>query len=273
MAAQGIHALTYLEKYVERASPRPTSRAVVLSRALNFNPKPTGPGAARGPVADRHVPRVRSPSPRTHSPGPSAPRAVSTSLPVELQRVVHTIQDIDERCEKLRARTKERVDACLAMPSASSRQASAEDAARTKEISAEVEKNHADIAQLSLEKVRLASIAMEMIQYNIRDLDKELAPFAEEMRVKNEAGFDAADEFAVDGEGGAVDPMSMAFGLGGDLDQAQAPTPREYKPKKSQQAKHLRSPNRRNAQEVLSGEKPKKSLQTKSPRHPNRRKD
>lgn len=161
---------------------------------------------------------------------------------MELQRVVHTIQDIDERCEKLRARTKERVDACLAMPSASSRQASAEDAARTKEISAEVEKNHADIAQLSLEKVRLASIAMEMIQYNIRDLDKELAPFAEEMRVKNEAGFDAADEFAVDGEGGAVDPMSMAFGLGGDLDQAQAPTPREYKPKKSHKKKQPAAP-------------------------------
>ena len=29
----------------------------------------------------------------------------------------------------------------------------------------------------------------------------------------------------------------MAFGLGGDLDQAQAPTPREYKPKKSHKKK------------------------------------
>ena len=68
------------------------------------------------------------------------------------------------------------------MPSASSRQASADDVDATNAARKEVEKNHADIAQLSLEKVRLASIAMEMIQYNIRDLDKELAPFTEEMK-------------------------------------------------------------------------------------------
>jgi hypothetical protein len=40
---------------------------------------------------------------------------------VELQRVVLTIKDIDERLERLRRSTKARVDDCLAMPSASSR--------------------------------------------------------------------------------------------------------------------------------------------------------
>ena len=74
----------------------------------------------------------------------------------------------------------------------------------------EIERNHADIVQLSLEKVRLAHIALEMIQYNIRDLDAELVPFSEEMKQRNEAGFD--DEFAVDGVDG-VDPTGF-----GDFD-------------------------------------------------------
>jgi len=154
MAAGGIHALTYLEKYVE----------------------------------------------------------LSASLPVELQRVVHTIKDIDERQSRLRGDTKQRVDVCLAMPSASSRQASEKDIETTTNARAEIEKNHHDINQLSLEKVRLAQIALEMIQYNIRDLDAELAPFTEEMKLQNEAGFD--DEFAVDADG-----MDLA-GFGEEQDGA-----------------------------------------------------
>ena len=35
--------------------------------------------------------------------------------------------------------------------------------------------------------MRLASIALEMITYNIAKLDKELVPFQEEMKQKNEA--------------------------------------------------------------------------------------
>ena len=65
------------------------------------------------------------------------------------------------------------------MPPASSRQASAGDIEATTKARAEIERNHADINQLSMEKVKLAGIAMEMIQYNMRDLDKELGPFAE----------------------------------------------------------------------------------------------
>ena len=162
--------------------------------------------------------------------------AVSTSLPVELARVVNTIQDIDERLEKLKKETKARVDACLAMPPASSRQASADDIEATTKVRAEIERNHADINQLSMEKVKLAGIAMEMIQYNMRDLDKELGPFAEEMKQKNEAGFD--DEFAVDGEG--MDPTTMAFAMGDGFDM---PAPvQEYKPKKSHKKKQPSAP-------------------------------
>ncbi len=146
--------------------------------------------------------------------------AVSSSLPVELQRVVHTIKDIDERLVTLKGETKARVDACLAMPSASSRQASADDIDATNKARHEIEKNHADIVQLSKEKVRLAHIAMEMIQYNIGALDKELNPFTQEMKERNEAGFE--DDFAVDADtpaaGGALDPMTMAFMSGHDFD-------------------------------------------------------
>jgi hypothetical protein len=142
--------------------------------------------------------RLKPPWLTVHSPN-LHPSPVSASLPVELQRVVHTIKDIDERQSRLRGDTKQRVDVCLAMPSASSRQASEKDIETTTNARAEIEKNHHDINQLSLEKVRLAQIALEMIQYNIRDLDAELAPFTEEMKLQNEAGFD--DEFAVDADG------------------------------------------------------------------------
>ena len=76
--------------------------------------------------------------------------AVSTSLPVELQRVVHTIKDIDERQSALRDETRKRAEQCLAMPSASSRQASADDVDATNAARKEIERNHADIIQLSL---------------------------------------------------------------------------------------------------------------------------
>ena len=169
--------------------------------------------------------------------------AVSSSLPVELQRVVHTIKDIDERLVTLKNETKERVDACLAMPSASSRQASADDIDATNKARHEIEKNHADIVQLSTEKVRLAHIAMEMIQFNIGALDKELNPFTQEMKERNEAGFE--DEFAVDADtpaaGGALDPMTMAFMSGHDFDLGGGNAPSmqysHQQPKKSHKKK------------------------------------
>jgi hypothetical protein len=134
--------------------------------------------------------------------------------------VVHTIKDIDERLVTLKKETQDRVDKCLAMPSASSRQASADDIDATSKARHEIEKNHVDIVQLSTEKVRLAHIAMEMIQFNIGALDKELNPFTQEMKERNEAGFE--DEFAVDADtpaaGGALDPMTMAFMSGHDFD-------------------------------------------------------
>ena len=134
--------------------------------------------------------------------------------------MVHTIKDIDERLVTLKKETQDRVDKCLAMPSASSRQASADDIDATSKARHEIEKNHVDIVQLSTEKVRLAHIAMEMIQFNIGALDKELNPFTQEMKERNEAGFE--DEFAVDADtpaaGGALDPMTMAFMSGHDFD-------------------------------------------------------
>jgi SAGA-associated factor 29 len=150
---------------------------------------------------------------------------------VELQRVVHTIKDIDERQSALRDETRKRVEQCLAMPSASSRQASADDVDATNAARKEIERAHADINQLSLEKVRLARIALEMIQYNIRDLDAELGPFTEEMKQRNEAGFD--DEFAVDGVDG-VDPTGF-----GDFDH---PGPADHRPKKSHKKKQPAAP-------------------------------
>ena len=119
--------------------------------------------------------------------------------------MVHTIKDIDERLVTLKKETQDRVDKCLAMPSASSRQASADDIDATSKARHEIEKNHVDIVQLSTEKVRLAHIAMEMIQFNIGALDKELNPFTQEMKERNEAGFE--DEFAVDADvGGVLEP-------------------------------------------------------------------
>lgn len=159
-------------------------------------------------------------------------------MPVELRRVVHTIKDIDERQSALREQTKKRVDQCLAMPSASSRQASADDIASTNEARAEIERSHRDIQQLSLEKIRLAQIAVEMIQYNVRDLDNELGPFTEEMKQRNEAGFD--DEFAVDG-GDGVDGTPGY----GDFDQYGNPggnPSAELRPKKSHKKKQPAAP-------------------------------
>ena len=130
---------------------------------------------------------------------------------MELQRVVVTIKDLDERLSALKKETDAKVEKCLAMPSASSRQASAGDMDAINAARREIERAHADINQLSTEKVRLAGIAMEMIQFNIAKLDKELAPFSEEMKRLEGAGFE--DEFGVEGMEG-MDAVTMAFAMG-----------------------------------------------------------
>lgn len=151
--------------------------------------------------------------------------------------MVLTIKDIDERLVHAKKDAKSKVDACLAMPSASSRQASAEDIDATQKARAEIERLHQDIVQLSTEKVRLAAVAMEMIQYNIGKLDKELGPFTEEMKEKNAAGFE--DEFNVEGlEGGDMDPLTMEFAMGADFDLPPAPpVPAPPKPAKKSHKK------------------------------------
>ena len=77
--------------------------------------------------------------------------AVSTSLPSSSRARMNTIQDIDERLEKLKKETKARVDACLAIP----RRPRAKPRRRHRghhKVRAEIERNHADINQLSMEE-------------------------------------------------------------------------------------------------------------------------
>ena len=102
-------------------------------------------------------------------------------VPAELQRILQTIGELDQRNARLRDVAQAKVDECASAPSQSSRGARSADVDAVNALKQEIESIHNTMSLVSNEKVRLAQMALDLVKGNATALDAELKTFHKEL--------------------------------------------------------------------------------------------
>lgn len=106
----------------------------------------------------------------------------SSSLPADLQRILSTMRELDERSHVLMAQLKEHTRLCLTLPPQYSKKVSAEQEEIADKVRREIETNQETVLSLSTEKVLLAQQAYDLIDSHVKRLDEDLTQFAEDLK-------------------------------------------------------------------------------------------
>ncbi|RWR93617.1 PHD finger protein ING2 [Cinnamomum micranthum f. kanehirae] len=109
----------------------------------------------------------------------------SSTLPSELQRLLNTITELDERSQATINQTRDQTKYCLWLTSqqTSEKENPEEDDTPTFEkMQKEIETNQVNALRLSTEKVLLAREAYDLIDNYIKRLDEDLNQFAEVLK-------------------------------------------------------------------------------------------
>lgn len=107
----------------------------------------------------------------------------SSTLPAELQRLLSTMRELDERSQGLVNQTREQTRLCLGYPSHGSKKAiHEEDEATSEKLRKEIEGHQENAMSLCTEKVLLARQAYDLIDSHIKRLDEDLRQFAEDLK-------------------------------------------------------------------------------------------
>ncbi|KAK4766470.1 hypothetical protein SAY87_008112 [Trapa incisa] len=121
----------------------------------------------------------------------------SSTLPAELQRLLNTVRELDERSQSMINQTRQQTRYCLGISSRGWKKGNAsyeeEDAAAEK-IRKDIEANQDSALSLCTEKVLLAQQAFELIDGHVKRLDEDLNHFAEDLK---QEGKIAPDEPAI----------------------------------------------------------------------------
>jgi inhibitor of growth protein 4 len=103
----------------------------------------------------------------------------ASTLPAELQRLLNTIRELDDRSQTTIIQTKQQTKQCLAMASLASKKGYEEDDTAIKK---EIEANQDNALSLCTEKVLLARQACDLIDSHVKRLDEDLSNFAEDLK-------------------------------------------------------------------------------------------
>ncbi|XP_057950636.1 PHD finger protein ING2 [Malania oleifera] len=107
----------------------------------------------------------------------------SNTLPAELQRLLNTIRELDERSQAMINQTRQQMKYCLGFSSQSSRKGIPEDDDEVFEkMRKDIEANQDNALSLCTEKVLLARQAYDLIDSHVKRLDEDLANFAEDLK-------------------------------------------------------------------------------------------
>ncbi|KAI9187400.1 hypothetical protein LWI28_027712 [Acer negundo] len=122
----------------------------------------------------------------------------ASTLPAELQRLLNTIRELDERSQSMVNQTRQQTKYCLGLASQSSRRMnvnnSIEEDEAVEKMRKEIEGNQDNALSLCTEKVLLARQAYDLIDSHIKRLDEDLNNFAEDLK---QEGKISADEPAI----------------------------------------------------------------------------
>ncbi|CAN4118402.1 unnamed protein product [Withania somnifera] len=108
----------------------------------------------------------------------------SSTLPAELQRLLNTIRELDERSQGIINQTRQQTNYCLGLASQSqgSREYNYVDDEAFEKLRKEIEANQDNALSLCTEKVLLARQAHDIIDSHIKRLDEDLTNFAEDLK-------------------------------------------------------------------------------------------
>ncbi|PRQ45941.1 putative chromatin regulator PHD family [Rosa chinensis] len=103
----------------------------------------------------------------------------ASTLPAELQRLLNTIRELDERSQSMIHQTRQQTKHCLGL---SKKWNSEEDEASIDKMRKEIEANQENAVSLCTEKVLLAKQAYDLIDSHVKRLDEDLNHFAEDLK-------------------------------------------------------------------------------------------
>ncbi|CAK9212434.1 unnamed protein product [Sphagnum troendelagicum] len=110
----------------------------------------------------------------------------SSSLPAELQRLLSTMRELDERSQSMVAQLREQVRVCL-MKKREGPEAD-ETVDKMRQL---IESNQTNALRLCTEKVLLAQQAFDLVDSHVKRLDEDLASFAEDLKQEGKIPQDA----------------------------------------------------------------------------------
>ncbi|KAI4295456.1 hypothetical protein L6164_035502 [Bauhinia variegata] len=119
----------------------------------------------------------------------------ASTLPAELQRLLNTIRELDERSQSMINQTRQRTKYCMGLSSHSSKKGNRysslnynnhntneEDDAGVEKMRKEIDANQDSALSLCTEKVLLARQAYDLIDSHVKRLDEDLTNFAEDLK-------------------------------------------------------------------------------------------
>ncbi|XP_019160188.1 PHD finger protein ING2 [Ipomoea triloba] len=120
----------------------------------------------------------------------------SNTLPAELQRLLNTIRELDERSQAMINHSRQQTNYCVGLASQThgSRKSNYEDDEAFEKLRKEIEANQNNALSLCTEKVLLARQAHDLIDSHIKRLDEDLNNFVEDLKQEGKL---PADEPAV----------------------------------------------------------------------------
>ncbi|XP_057864822.1 PHD finger protein ING2 isoform X2 [Cryptomeria japonica] len=103
-----------------------------------------------------------------------------STLPAEIQRLLSTMRELDDRSNMMLNQTREQIRQCLSLPSQSSNKASPEQEETIEKLRKDIEGNQENILNLSTEK----------LENHMKRLDEDLLQFAEDLKQEGKIGPD-----------------------------------------------------------------------------------
>lgn len=118
----------------------------------------------------------------------------ASTLPAELQRLLNTIRELDERAQGMINQARQQTELCLRLASGRSFHYSDDDDDAFEKMRKEIEANQEDALRLCREKVLVAQQAHDLIDSHIKRLDEDLNNFSDDLKQEGKL---AADEPAI----------------------------------------------------------------------------
>ena len=97
--------------------------------------------------------------------------------------------DLDQRVSKTRDDIQEKVNECLELPGLHSRGLSKDNETKILKLRKDIDESHEHVEMLSKEKIKLATLALEILEKNVMvQLDEDLERYREELKANQEFG-------------------------------------------------------------------------------------